>query len=826
MAAKILIVDDSATDRMIIQSMLSEYETILANDGLEALAAIEREPDIDLVILDLNMPNMDGFQVIQAVKEEKEKSNLRIIILTNYDELENEIKGLLMGAVDYIRKPIQMETLKLRIEIHLKQREILNAIESNLEEKSITFDSLFNNAPIGITISYGSSRDDENKEHALINPTFEKITGRSKEDLLNLGWAEITHPEDLKEELPKYRRFINGETEGYSMDKRYIKKDGSPVWVHIVVSRLSPLNGGKFNHICLIQDISRRKGIEMELQESERAKSVLLSHLPGMAYRSEYKPGWTMRFISQGCERLTGHKPEDIIDNAKLAFVDLIIEEYRKPLREKWASVIREKGIFEYEYEITTAKGERRWVLEMGEGVYDEDGEVVALEGIILDITKRKRAENEFKYQSEHDDITGLYNLRYLEKLLKQEFGNGNGYKKAIVGINLSEMQSVTRTFGFHYTHDLSRRVAEAINRFSIDGKRMLFNAYSNNFIFYLKDYEDRNELIDFCEDLSKELNSVLSIERISGGIGIVEVDEENRHNVEELLRNVLIASEQAINAFEKDFAFRFYTEGLELQLIREEKIKQELARIVEMNDHEGFYLHYQPIIDIRDNTVSGFEALARMQTQDLGFVSPLEFIPIAEKTKLIIPLGEMIIVKAFEFLKKIKERGNKRVKISINISVIQLLREGFVEGVFSIMDKMEISPEDVILELTESVFGMNNDDLNDILASLRDAGIQIAIDDFGTGYSSLARERELSVSCLKIDKSFIDRLMFLEPERTITSDIVSMAHKLGHYVVAEGVEYQEQRDYLERCGCDMLQGYLISRPLDEEAAIGFMDEY
>ncbi|HZH93462.1 MAG TPA: EAL domain-containing protein, partial [Tissierellaceae bacterium] len=257
-----------------------------------------------------------------------------------------------------------------------------------------------------------------------------------------------------------------------------------------------------------------------------------------------------------------------------------------------------------------------------------------------------------------------------------------------------------------------------------------------------------------------------------------------------------------------------------------EEKIKQELARIVEMNDHEGFYLHYQPIIDIRDNTVSGFEALARMQTQDLGFVSPLEFIPIAEKTKLIIPLGEMIIVKAFEFLKKIKERGNKRVKISINISVIQLLREGFVEGVFSIMDKMEISPEDVILELTESVFGINNDDLNEILASLRDAGVQIAIDDFGTGYSSLARERELSVSCLKINKSFIDRLMFLEPERTITRDIISMGHKLGHYVVAEGVEYQEQRDYLERCGCDMLQGYLISRPLDGESAIRFIEEY
>jgi PAS domain S-box-containing protein len=826
MAAKILIVDDSATDRMIIQSMLSEYETILAKDGLEALAAIEKDSDIDLVILDLNMPNMDGFQFIQAIKEVNAYRNLRIIILTNYDELENEIKGLLMGAVDYIRKPIQMETLKLRIEIHLRQREILNEIESNLEEKSITFDSLFNNAPIGITISYGSSRDDDNKEHALINSTFEKITGRSKEELLMLGWGEITHPDDLKEELPKYRMLMRGEIDGYSMDKRYIKPDGTYVWVHIVVSSLNPSKGEEFNHICLIQDISRRKSTEMALQESERAKSVLLSHLPGMAYRSEYDPNWSMRFISQGCERLTGYKPEDIIDNAKLAFSDLITEEYRIPLREKWASVIREKGIFEYEYEITTANGERRWVLEMGEGVYNDEGEVEALEGIILDISQRKKIEDSFKYQSEHDEITGLYNLRYLERLLKEELANEEGTKKAVVGINLSAIQAVTKSHGFHYAHELSRRIAEALSFMSIRGRRILFNAYSSNFIYYIKNYDSQEDLIDFCEDVSEKLSSVLAIERITGGIGIVEISDYNREDVQKILRNVLIASEQAVNAFEKDFAFRFYTEGLELQLIREEKIKHELVRIVEMNDYEGFHLHYQPIIDIRDNTVSGFEALARMQTQDLGVVSPLEFIPIAEKTKLIIPLGEMIIMKAFEFLRKIKEEGHIKSKISINISVIQLLREGFVEGVFRIMDKVEISPEDVILELTESVFGINNDDLNDILASLRDAGIQIAIDDFGTGYSSLARERELSVSCLKIDKSFIDRLMFLEPDRTITSDIISMGHKLGHYVVAEGVEHQEQMEYLEKCGCDMIQGYLISRPLDEESAMSFIDEY
>ncbi|MCR3956766.1 MAG: EAL domain-containing protein, partial [Gudongella sp.] len=770
-------------------------------------------------------PNMDGFQVIDKIRASGRLKNFRIIVLTNHDEMENEVKGLILGAVDYIRKPIHMESLKLRIDIHIEQLRIIREMENSLREKSVTFDTLFQQAPIGITISYGSKHN-ENMENALINSTFENITGRSKEDLVRLGWGDITHPDDLRDELPKYQLLLAGKIDGYSMDKRYIKSDGSTVWVHIVVSRLYETNDLEFNHICLIQDISLRKNIELALEESERAKSVLLSHLPGMAYRSDYDPSWTMRFVSGGCEKLTGYKPEDIKDNSKLEFAELITEAYRKPLRDKWAQVIADKGKFEYEYEIITSEGEKKWVLEMGEGVYNENGEVEALEGIILDISQRKKMENSFKYQSEHDEITGLYNLRYLERLLVEELSADNGLKKAVVGINLSSIQSVTKAYGFHYAHDLSRRVAEALRLMAMEGNRILFNAYSTNFIYYLKDYISKDDLIDFCEEISERLSSVLAIERITGGIGIVEIDDYNKEDIEKILRNVLVASEQAINSFEKDFAFRFYTKGLEEKLIREEHIKHRMVRIVEDGGNPEFYLNFQPIIDLRTNRIINFEALARLSCEDCGFVSPLEFIPIAEKTKLIIPLGEIIIIESFRFLEALRRNGFDHIGVSINISVIQLLRKGFVAGVMEIMKHMEIDPGLVTFEITESVFGMNNGDLNEILEELSEIGIRIAIDDFGTGYSSLARERELSVSCLKIDKSFIDKLMILKIEETITSDIVSMAHKLGHYVVAEGVEHKEQVEYLKDCGCDMVQGYFISKPMDGNSAIEFIGKY
>ena len=230
--------------------------------------------------------------------------------------------------------------------------------------------------------------------------------------------------------------------------------------------------------------------------------------------------------------------------------------------------------------------------------------------------------------------------------------------------------------------------------------------------------------------------------------------------------------------------------------------------------------LQYQPIVGLQSDKISGFEALVRLNSDSFGRVTPLEFIPIAEKTKLIIPLGYHIIIKALQFLKKLNERGYHEVAVSINISAIQLLKNDFVPSLCKMIEESAVDPENIILEITESIFASNYQEINQILGRLKGCGMKIAIDDFGTGYSSLARERELNVNCIKIDKSFVDKLMVLEWEKTLTGDIISMGHKLGHCIIAEGVEYDRQKEYLRAYGCDKIQGYLISKPLDENAAI------
>ena len=826
MSAKILVVDDSASDRFIIEKMLREYSVLTACDGVEAMRQINENDDIDLIILDLNMPGMDGFEVLNELKSDDRYKRLRAIILTNYDELDNEIKGLKLGAVDYIRKPINMHSLKARIEIHIELLRVQRLLEQKLNEQVITFDTVFQQAPIGIAISHSDQPlDSLSKAVTRFNPMFEQITGRTKEELIELGWGKITHSDDLEEDLKKYRKLKSGEVKSYSMEKRYIKPDGSVVWVYMTVAPLVLLNDDQYNHICLVQDITERKAIEADLLESERSKSVLLSHLPGMAYRCNYDREWTMQYVSDGCFELTGYRPENLVNNRDLAFKDLVAPEFRESLWEEWRRAVERRITLNYEYQIVTAKGERKWILEIGQGIYNELGGVEALEGIILDISDRKEIENNLRYSNEHDNLTGLYNRNYLESLLESDTKKPAAEKRALVSVNLSAVQSLTMTYGFHYTQELIKKVADTLNQYCTE-RRVLFSTHENRFTFYIRGYEDRNELVEFSETLSKALESLLAVERTGGGIGVIEIERDNECDVDLLMRRLLITSEKAIDTNNKDVGICFYDTEIEMQTAREEEVTRELTAIAADESNGGLFLQYQPILDLKSNRICCYEALARLNIEGLGPVPPLEFIPIAEKTKLIIPIGRKIMLQAFRFLDKLKKRGYETISVSINVSAIQLLRNDFASSLFEMIDEMQVNPESISLEITESVFTSNYEEVNRVLGELMKAGIHIAIDDFGTGYSSLSRERDLNVNCLKIDRSFISRLMYLKPEDAITGDIVSIAHKLGHLVVAEGVEHEKQREYLSEYGCDNIQGYLISRPLDEEAAIEFLKTY
>ena len=695
MPVKILVVDDSAADRLMIEKMLSEYDLLTASDGVEAMQRIDEHEEIQLIILDLNMPRMNGFEVLAALKADDRYKRVRTIILTNHEELEDESKGLELGAVDYIRKPISINALKVRVNIHLELLRSRQLEEQKQVELKSVFNTIFSRAPIGISISYASGPHDKNVDpETQINSAFEQITGRTKEELIELGWASITHPDDLEKDLENYRKLKSGEIQSYTMEKRFVRPDGSSVWVEMTVASF---------------------------------------HLPG--------------------ESESGH---------------------------------------------------------------------IAL---LKDISSRKEFENTLRYSSEHDSWTGLYNRNYLKTLLEGDDENRLREKRALVSVDLSTVQSLTSTYGFQYTQDLIKKIADMLSQFCTD-RRLLFNTYENQFAFYLKGYKDKNELTKFSIEVAKQLEPVLLMERIKGGIGVIEIGEGDEKDVDLLLRRLLVTSEKAFNIYDRNIGICFYNEEIEKQMVREQQITLELAKISTDEKDFGLFVQFQPILDLKSNKISSFEALARLSIEGLGPVPPLEFIPIAEKKNLVVPIGRKIILQALGFLNKLKRSGYGSIGVSINVSAIQLLRDGFTDSLLEMIEQTQVLPKNVGLEITESVFASNHEKINRILGKLSDIGIHTAIDDFGIGYSSFARERDLNVNCLKIDKSFIDRLQYLESDDAITSDIISMAHKLGHCTIAEGVEHERQKEYLEKWGCDRIQGHLISKPLDEEDAIKFLEKY
>lgn len=536
----------------------------------------------------------------------------------------------------------------------------LNALSKKTALDEALYHSVFDLAPIGIAVVNDASFASKSEfGKAAINPMFEKILGRTSQELESLNWPEISHPDDLKIDLEQFKEFKAGKISGYSMQKRFLKPDGTYVWTYMKITHF--LDGLRDNpmHLCLLEDISTEKEIADSLSESERSKSVLLSNLPGMAYRCNYDRDWTMQFVSAGCYDITGYSSDSLINNRDLTFNDIISPEYRDIVWNEWEKAIDEKQQFKLEYKIVTASGEQKWVLEIGKAVLNERGKIDALEGIILDISGRKKAENQLQYNYEHDSLTGLYNRSYLDNLLIKDFKNQIGIKRALIGINLTTVQSLITLYGFNYTQELIRKIAIALNQYASE-KSILVKTFENRFVYYLKGYEAA-ELKEFGQKIAETLGSILTPERVGGGIGILEVAPDEEPNLNMFSRKLSIASEKAIAMVDKEIGICFYDNIIESQVKREEAIQRELTDIASSAEDGGLYLQYQPILDLRTNRVCGFEALARLKSEKLGAVPPLEFIPIAEKTKLIIPLGWMITRQSLCFLSKLKSLGYEK---------------------------------------------------------------------------------------------------------------------------------------------------------------------
>ena len=522
------------------------------------------------------------------------------------------------------------------------------------------------------------------------------------------------------------------------------------------------------------------------------------------------------RFMSLGTYVKEFVHPEDIwMFNKENNFIS---QEKRFNANDIWHRIIRRDG-------------EVRTVLVRRSVVRDADGKIIKKYGTNQDITERVQVEEERRKQAEtikhmayFDSLTGLANRYYLNEWLNSEIERARREDASgvVVFIDLDDLKMVNDTYGHTCGDTIIRKTGARIVD-EVGKKAFVARVGGDEFVVILPGMYDRTQIGEIVYKISKSLgqkqeNLGISF-HMTASIGIAFYPTDG-DTTEEIIKN----ADNAMYAAKKDGknCWRFYNEAMQTEAYQKMRLTSSLRYALERSE---LSLVYQPQIVTTERIVTGFEALLRWNSPEYGSVSPMHFIPLAEQSGLIHSIGQWVLRQACQFARRLADLGWSGVHVAVNISSKQIAANDFIAVVRSAVKEAGIQPHQLELEITESLLMTSIEDATIKLAELKDLGVHLSLDDFGTGFSSLTYLRRLPVETLKIDKSFIDMITADAQGAKIIGSIINMAHTIHMNVVAEGVETQLQLEYLADNGCDLIQGYIFSRPVSEAEAIKLLPE-
>lgn len=455
--------------------------------------------------------------------------------------------------------------------------------------------------------------------------------------------------------------------------------------------------------------------------------------------------------------------------------------------------------------------------------IHNEQGDIVNYCGIFEDISAQKNAENEIERRKYTDTLTGVANrYAYLQRMetLLQSSANLE-YHHAVLFLDLDRFKQVNDTLGHSIADEMLISVTQRIQSV-LKNKDIVARYGGDEFIITITNIHHMQEAVQVAEKIVHLLSEPLPIDEqniyISTSMGISLYPEDGT-TLETLVKKADQAMYYAKQNGRNQFAF--YFDDLKIDSKRVLLLDNELRKAIKQND---FTLNFQPKISLEDETVIGMEALIRWTNDQLGFVSPAEFIPYAEETGLIIPMSECVFRLACEAHLRLREEMDNVLPIAINISSIHFHQSDFIDTVKMIFEAYNCSPQDFELELTERTVMNNERDSIRKLVQLKNMGFKLSIDDFGTGYSSLSYLVQFPLDYLKIDRSFIQYITSIADKQAVVDAIIQMAHRLHMKVIAEGVEQKDQVKLLEKLGCDMIQGYYYAKPMPLDEFVAFLE--
>ena len=520
-------------------------------------------------------------------------------------------------------------------------------------------------------------------------------------------------------------------------------------------------------------------------------------------------------FISEAWEKITGYSSKNF--NSLIDCIEKVAinKDRESALTDLNFFVADKVTSYISEFRIITKDNKLKWVLFKGNGIKEKNEGVARMFGVVSDITEEKEREKGISDNLYHDSLTKLPNrdmfLMDIKNVLDKNIKLSQ--EGAIVFIDLDNFKSINDTLGHDYG-DLMLKVFSQLLHVCIKDYGKLYRVGGDEFTVIIERINSIEKVKEMCNTILKycknpfELNENQLYITTSMGIAIFPRDS---NNMNDLLKFADLAMYKSKTDGKNTYTF--FEQALSRLYTRRIIIENELKEAIKKNE---FSIVYQPQIDALDNKVVAFEALLRWNSKKLGFVSPAEFIPIAERIGIIVDIGDWVFEKACRKIRELKERKYEFNNICINVSPVQIKERDFKDKIIKTCEENKIPLSLIEIEITESTLIELDDEKIADLHELIKKGINISIDDFGTGYSSLSYLTILPINTLKIDKSFIDNIEN-DKNRAVIECILSLSKSLKYKVIAEGVEVKEQLNVLVNLGCNIIQGYYFSKPVCEE---------
>jgi diguanylate cyclase (GGDEF)-like protein/PAS domain S-box-containing protein len=717
---------------------------------------------------------------------------------------------------------VKQRTYSLEATNDALQQEMENTrnMTKQLDASRRQFRAIFDEAGIGIIQTDLKGIILEN------NKAVQAIIGYSNTELQGRSLMDFVHPSDNKVDHTLLSDLLNGHYDSYRIGKRFLCRNGETVWTHLNCSIVRDPNHPFL--ISMIEDVTERHFAEIARLEAEKKyRKIFENAIEGifqctiMGHFLSVNPAFLKIFACADAKMLYENHT-----NLKQTL-------YEDPKRyEEFMHLLAsQREVQNFEYRARCFDGRVIWVAETVRMVTDNSSDISFYEGFIEDITDRKAAEDQLRYDATHDQLTGLLNraafTRHLERALARLHQTGlqpeRGLPFVVLFVDLDRFKIINDSMGHLVGDQLLEEIAHRLRKETRDYD-IVARFGGDEFALMLENLTSIKALELFIDRLTRYLSEPYIMKEetfnTSASIGVA-IASQDYVTADEILRDADIAMYEAKKQGRGKAVF--FQPGMHLQVLNIMRMESDLRKAFE---REEFCLYYQPIISLENNYTVSLEALLRWNHPEKGLISPDHFIPLAEDTGMIRELGLWVFEQACRQLNKWQTSipHHKNLGMNINVSPIQLKQPRLVCEIQDIIARTGVNPNSCRMEITESAMMHDPDLMLNVLHDLKGLKVQLYIDDFGTGYSSLSYLQKFPIDALKIDKSFIQNIDASNKSMQIAQAIIALGNAFDLRVVAEGVETRSQVDILHAAKCHHVQGYYFSRPTDQASTENYLN--